>query len=159
MSWWRGVVGRVPEAGALSAELRVETNWRTPGHGERSQDGRKVYLDGGPPGDPHALWVGAFPPAGYREPAVAAGLEATVVQGEVLRRAKILEASPRRLVACLEYKRGRVGFTKRSNGIWREEGLRGEDAPRLVLGIGATNFRRFKQWYTDDEVRCGWKLG
>lgn len=158
MSWWRRVVGRVPVAETLSAEMRIETNWRPPVHGERSPDGRKVYLEGGPPGDPHALWTGPFPPAGHREPAASAGLDATVAHGEVLRRARVIEVSPRRLVVCLEYKRGRVGFTKRSDGAWREEGLKGHEAPRLVLGIGASNFRRFKKWYTDEEMRRGWEL-
>lgn len=129
-----------------------------PKHGDRSPDGRKVYLEGGPPGDPHATWSGPFPPANYVEPPPTVGMPCAVVQGDVVRRAVIAVLGDRRIDARLEYKRHAVPFKRRSDGLWIEDGLKGRDAPRLVLGLSATNFKQFKKWYTDDEVRCGWVL-
>ena len=155
MTIWRRLLGVIPVTQKVRAELWAEQNWPPPTHGDKSPDGRSTYLEGGPPNDPTPLWDGPFPPHCHIEPEPRAGIECTFVNGDLLRRGKIIAVQkPSRIVIRLEYVKRPDTFTLRREGCWRQRGTQG--GTHLVLGIGASNFRSRKSWYSDADIRGGW---
>lgn len=159
LSWCRYLLGklssRVP---GYSIETRLEFDFPPRQYGDRSPDGQRVYLEGGPPNDPNKNWDGEFPPRGYVEPKATVGSICTLIEGQLLKRAKIVEASAQQVLVKVEYDDHLQAFTRRANGHWRSEGQRGSHVRRLVIGIGVTNLKRYKKWYSSEDMERGWIL-
>lgn len=155
MNWWRRVFLGENDASPVQATMRIETSWKQPVRGDKAHG--KTFLPGGPPDDPTPQWFSPVPSGDYTPPEPTVGMMCTIVQGEVLRRARVLSATKRKVTVGVEYKKHALAFTRRLNGEWREVGARTQ-AALLIPGIERSNIKSFKQWYSADEISGGWKL-
>ncbi|MEG6509277.1 hypothetical protein V6C03_09875 [Methyloligella sp. 2.7D] len=98
-----------------------------------------------------------FPPADYSEPTPQVGMLCTYYRHPILQAAEIvkLNSSGTEVTARLEYRKAERVFTYRKDKTYREQWIRGRDAPRLVLGICESNFTAFKRHWKQAEVNAG----
>ncbi len=145
-----------PPALAIETEIECQHGLYTSHYrpGSRSGDGRSVYLPGGPPEDVTPQWTDAFPPPGYQQPLPKKGMAATIVSGEVLRRAVVVDVSAQRLLLRVEYYRSLWEYQLDRQG--RVKNI--ADGRVVILGIGASILKSYKLWYTDWDLQKGWRI-
>jgi hypothetical protein len=155
MSFWRNMFSK--NSSIVQVRTSIETDAVAKVSGQRSPDGKSVYLVGGPADDPHEQWQGSFPPPGYVDSDPRLGDLCTISDGTVYRRARIVACGKAEVVVRAEYSYRNEAYSQRSNGCYVQKGL-GADGPRLYFGIVATNLKSMKQWYTDRDLAGGWTI-
>lgn len=156
MSWWRQIFLRQSEQqDTVEIKATTQQSWNEPKRGDTAHG--KTYLPGGPSEDPTPQYNGEIPPVGFSPRNPEPGMHCTISSGDLHRRGYIIAVTKKRITARVEYSRRTWTFTKRGDGTWMEEGIR-KGGARLIAGVGLSNIKSKKLWYTPADIAGGWKI-